>query len=173
MFGVAAEFQDVPLRNAHVFEQHPGGVRKTPDLLTAELRGKAFDHVIEFSMRAAILEQGQEMLAERWIRSGRHRASLVAKWLTGDSAARDMGDLRCLSPIDTGNAANDSPHGQRILLVSKKNLSRSGSAVKPAAQDGEMLHGFKGTDKGMVRNRIKRQLNPGFHRLRFGVLGGL
>ena len=57
MFGIAAEFEDVVLRDAQVFEQHPWGVREARRLGAAEGGRQALDDVVEFGMGMATGEK--------------------------------------------------------------------------------------------------------------------
>jgi hypothetical protein len=50
---VAAEFQDVPLRDAQVFEQHPWGVGKAWWFLTAKFLGNSGDNFVKFCVGIA------------------------------------------------------------------------------------------------------------------------
>ena len=53
VFRVAAKLQNVPLRDAHVFEHLPGRVRQAFDLLSTQFSRKIFDEVIKTDMRVA------------------------------------------------------------------------------------------------------------------------
>jgi len=68
VLGIAAELKDVPLRDAQVFEQHPGGVGKVRDFFTAEFHGKVLDHIFELRMSAFAFEQVDQMIAECFVR---------------------------------------------------------------------------------------------------------
>lgn len=63
MRGIAAELQNVPLRNAHVLDELPRRVRKMIHFLIDKLNGKIIYDFIEADMRAASAEQVQQMLA--------------------------------------------------------------------------------------------------------------
>jgi len=62
---VAAEFEYVPLGDADVFEEHPGGVREIGGLGAAEVRRETLDDVFEFGMGVASAEEFEEMFTER------------------------------------------------------------------------------------------------------------
>jgi hypothetical protein len=47
MFRIAAEFQDVPLRETHVFEHLPTSVWEAIDFATTCVSGKIGDKIIE------------------------------------------------------------------------------------------------------------------------------
>ena len=64
MLFVAAEFQDVPLGDAQVLEQHPRRVRKAGGSLRAHLDRNSFDRLIEAGMCVAAFEQINQMLAK-------------------------------------------------------------------------------------------------------------
>jgi hypothetical protein len=55
--GVAAEFQNVPQRNSHVFHELPGCVRRAFWFHTAMLCGEALDDVIECQVSLASAQQ--------------------------------------------------------------------------------------------------------------------
>src|SRR5437588_6932961 len=48
--GIATKFEDVPLGYPHVFNELPGGVGKSPDLLAAQLRAEPANGFIEAGM---------------------------------------------------------------------------------------------------------------------------
>ena len=56
MLRVAAEVQDVPLGEAHVLEQHPGGVREVRDFDADELQGPVAHGVVEVDVRPAAFQ---------------------------------------------------------------------------------------------------------------------
>jgi len=53
MFGVAAELEDIPLRDAHVLEQLPDGIRQAGGFRAAKLGGQISDRAIEFDVGMA------------------------------------------------------------------------------------------------------------------------
>jgi hypothetical protein len=63
MLRVAAELQDVQLREAHVFQQHPGGMRKVRNFDSGELHGPVTHGIVEASVRSAPLQQVKHVLA--------------------------------------------------------------------------------------------------------------
>src|SRR6266567_9087097 len=64
VFCIATKFQNVPLGNAHVLQELPGGVRRARWLNGAKFRGKIADRGVEIDMRAFHVEQVDEMLAK-------------------------------------------------------------------------------------------------------------
>src|SRR5260370_22283407 len=64
MFGVAAELENVPLRYAHVLEQHPGRVQKSCRLDAAQLRGNTAHHLLKLGMRRSPGKQLEHMPAK-------------------------------------------------------------------------------------------------------------
>src|SRR4029077_8382597 len=67
MFRVAAELQDVPLRDARMLEQLPAGVRQTRRKRSAFVRWKLFQRIHKVHMRGAALQQIDQMFAQRRI----------------------------------------------------------------------------------------------------------
>ena len=63
VFGIAAEFQHVPLRDSEVFEQFPGGVRRAGRGDTAQGGGHVGDCLIEIGVRASSFEQFHQLAA--------------------------------------------------------------------------------------------------------------
>ena len=57
MTGIAAEFENVALREAEVFQDLPRRVLSTLRALATDFYRQALDGVIEFDVRAAALEQ--------------------------------------------------------------------------------------------------------------------
>jgi len=78
--------------------------------------------------------------------------------------------FRFLSSEHARDSAHDASHGQFAFCVSKKNFTGPGSAVIPALQQSQMLHGFQRRDCFHWRDCIQRRLHPRFHGLRLGVL---
>jgi len=64
MFGVTAEFQDVPLGQAKVFEQHPEGMGITGGLLAAKAGGDVGDNGVEGGVGVTALQEFKQMLAK-------------------------------------------------------------------------------------------------------------
>ena len=78
MLRVAAELQDVPLAEAHVLEQHPGGVREVRNFGSGELHGPVAHGVVEANMRPTAFQQVEQLVAEESIeRFGSRRGFLV------------------------------------------------------------------------------------------------
>ena len=63
-FGIAGEFEDVPLGDAHVFEDFPGGVRGAFGADALEFRGPVFDGVVEGDVGPAAMEEFDEVSGE-------------------------------------------------------------------------------------------------------------
>src|SRR6476661_5720484 len=70
MIGVARKFQNVPLRNAHVFQHLPGGVGKTIDQISAFFHRKVSDKFIEADVRIAAIEQRDQLFTHRLVVRG-------------------------------------------------------------------------------------------------------
>lgn len=68
VFEVAAEFEDVGLGDADVFEEHPGGVGEVGRLLSAEFWGEIFDGVFEGGVGVSAFEEFEDVLAEGSVR---------------------------------------------------------------------------------------------------------
>jgi len=62
--GVAAEFEDVRLGEAQVFEEHPEGVREVGGFLATEVGGEVGHDRVECGVGVASVEQFEKMLAE-------------------------------------------------------------------------------------------------------------
>src|SRR3981081_3305062 len=67
MLRVTAEIQDVPLGEAHVLEQHPGGVGEVRDSYAGELQGPVGYGVVEGDVPPAAFQQVENVFAERLI----------------------------------------------------------------------------------------------------------
>ena len=65
MLAVATEFQDVPLRDAHVLQQHPWRVRDARRFAAAQLRWNASDGQVELNVGTPTSEQINQVLAKR------------------------------------------------------------------------------------------------------------
>lgn len=63
MLGIAAEFEHVPLGDAEVFEQFPGGVRRAFGANSMQSGREVGDGLIEIGMRAAPFEELHELVA--------------------------------------------------------------------------------------------------------------
>jgi hypothetical protein len=61
---VAAEFEYVPLRDAHVLKQLPGSVGNLLDLPIDQLQGEILNDALEIYVRASAFEQVEKMLAQ-------------------------------------------------------------------------------------------------------------
>jgi hypothetical protein len=64
----AAEFEDIPLCDAEVFEEHPGRVRVVGGLFATKIRREIFDDVFEFGVGVASDKEFEEMLAQGALR---------------------------------------------------------------------------------------------------------
>src|SRR6478752_1393508 len=67
MFPVAAEFQNVPLRDAHVLEQHPGRVGKTSWFLSPQPGRETGNRFFHAGMCAAAFQQFEQVLSQRTV----------------------------------------------------------------------------------------------------------
>jgi hypothetical protein len=63
MAWIAAEFEDVPLRDSHVLKQSPGGMGQLPHLFAAQLRWQIRNRLVDIQMGAAAPQKVQQMLA--------------------------------------------------------------------------------------------------------------
>src|SRR5579872_4790234 len=72
---VAAEFEDVPLRDADVFDQHPGRVREVFGLRAAKFLGQSFYGVFKPGVRVAAFEKFNDVLAKSVAGILRHESS--------------------------------------------------------------------------------------------------
>jgi hypothetical protein len=70
VFWIAAELEDVPLRDAHVLENLPRGVRQTCYALAAEFRWKIRDEILERNVRASTAKDVEQMIAEGFVGDG-------------------------------------------------------------------------------------------------------
>ena len=64
MFGAAAEFEDVPLGDAEMLEEHPGRGGVICGLRTAEVCGKIFHYIFEFGVGVAAIEKIEKVFAQ-------------------------------------------------------------------------------------------------------------
>src|SRR6266446_1213916 len=64
ILGVAAKIQDVPLRNPHVFQEPPGGVRETGYFYSAQLGREIGNRRVEIDVGAAAAQQVKQMLPQ-------------------------------------------------------------------------------------------------------------
>src|SRR5215470_11832556 len=71
MFGVAAEFQNIPLRDSRVLEQLPAGVWQTLHEAAALMRRETLNGVRKVHMRRATFEQIRQVLAQQTVRVDR------------------------------------------------------------------------------------------------------
>lgn len=67
VFRVAGEFEDVPLSDAHVFEDFPGGVGGALRADALEFHGPGFDRVFKRDVRVTALEKFDEMRGEGFL----------------------------------------------------------------------------------------------------------
>jgi hypothetical protein len=65
--GFAAEFEYVPLRDAHVLKNLPRRIGNVLGLSIDKLDGEVRRHTLEIHVRAAAPQQVQKMLAQRLI----------------------------------------------------------------------------------------------------------
>ena len=63
MLGIAAEFEDVPLRDPQVFQQLPGGVRRSGWLVARPRLGKSGDSGLEIGVSVAAFKQLQKVFS--------------------------------------------------------------------------------------------------------------
>jgi len=71
----AAEVNDVRLRDAHVFEQHPRRVRKLRDFDSGKFEGPTANRVVEAKVRSAAFQQEEQVIAQRLIDRLRSRSN--------------------------------------------------------------------------------------------------
>src|SRR5208282_2598383 len=67
VFRVAAEFQNVPLRDAQVFQQHPERVGQAGRLLSKQFVRNVGDYFFELGVGATSIEQVNHMLAQHLV----------------------------------------------------------------------------------------------------------
>src|SRR5215467_5643331 len=67
MFRIAAEFENVPLRNPRMFQKLPARVWQSRDESAAFGFGEALDGVDEVNVRAAALQKVDEMFAQGFV----------------------------------------------------------------------------------------------------------
>src|ERR1022692_4332129 len=67
MFRFAHEFQDVPLREAHVLQQFPGRVRQPARPDTAQCGRQTGDRGVEIQVRSAAVQQVDQVFPQRLI----------------------------------------------------------------------------------------------------------
>src|SRR5215831_5843837 len=91
---VAAEFEDVPLRDAQVLEEHPGGVREVGGLGAVEFGPEVFDGVFKCGVGVATFQEFEEMFAQGLGRVFGHRFP-PRDWMLRDSW-REQADSRFL-----------------------------------------------------------------------------
>ena len=89
MLRVATEFENVPLGDAHVFDELPRGVWKSFHLLTAQLGPKPTNCFIEAGMSALKVEQVDQVLLQRLVF---HRPKMVAVHIPAPSQTGDPND---------------------------------------------------------------------------------
>ena len=95
VFWIPAEFEDVPLGDAHVFEEVPGGMRYAVRLRSTEPSGQVGDGGVEIEMRSTTSQQVEQVFPESLI--------VVHAWLTR---------VQC----DLYNAAGKSFHGSGCIV---------------------------------------------------------
>lgn len=64
MLRVAAELQDVPLADPHVFQKPPGRMRHAGRLGPTDIRGQASDGLFEIEVRTATSQQVEHVFAQ-------------------------------------------------------------------------------------------------------------
>ncbi len=64
VFGVAAEFENIPLRQPKMLEQHPGRVRESVGFYAAQLLRHVFHDVVKPGVGAAAVKQINDVLAK-------------------------------------------------------------------------------------------------------------
>ena len=64
MFLIPAEFQDVPLRDPYVLQNHPRRMRKILRLAATQFRRKVFDDIIKLGVRAPTCNQISKILPQ-------------------------------------------------------------------------------------------------------------
>src|SRR5260370_32360447 len=67
MFGVADKLQDVPLRNAHVFQYFPWGMLSALRLFTSQASRQILDRGFKSQVSATIVEQIEQMFSQRLV----------------------------------------------------------------------------------------------------------
>jgi len=82
----AAEFQNVPLGNAHVLKQRPCRMRKVGDLGGGELHGPVLHRTVKINVSAPATKQVEQMITQRLVgrccgASGLDRNILLARSL--------------------------------------------------------------------------------------------
>ena len=83
---------NVPLPDAHVFEQHPGRVGQPRRFLAADIGRDICDHILELGMRSTASEEIDYVLAQSFVSVFFHRGSLLSI-----SYARDVPGI-CPAP---------------------------------------------------------------------------
>src|SRR5579864_1228957 len=96
VFGIPAELENVPLRDADVFEEHPCGMRYLFRGHAAQLGREGFNCVGELGVGFAATEQRDELLAQGLVFVGSlivfgHLSSTVVK-TGGEDALRTAGE---------------------------------------------------------------------------------
>ena len=82
VFGVAAEVEDVPLRDAEVLQQLPGGVGRARGLGGAQLGGPVGDDLVEADVGVAPVEQLDDVLPQGLVVLGDGSLLTRAAWRT-------------------------------------------------------------------------------------------
>src|SRR5947209_2362129 len=67
VFRIAAEIENVPLRDAQMFEEHPCRMRQSLRDRATQFSRKITDDLVESRMRVAAIEQFEKMFAERLV----------------------------------------------------------------------------------------------------------
>src|SRR5579862_9675864 len=96
MFGIAAEFEDVPLREAHVLDEHPDGMGEVGRFLAAECGRQVSDGVAEFGVRSAAGDEIGEIFAQMLITVGGHEVLRVGEEISvAEMENGSMVTVRC------------------------------------------------------------------------------
>ncbi len=64
MLLIAAELQDVPLRQPQMLQQHPRRMRELRRLLATQLHRQAFDNIFKLGMRSSTRKELVQMFAQ-------------------------------------------------------------------------------------------------------------
>src|SRR5258708_4124272 len=67
VFRIAAEIENVPLRDAQMLDEHPCRMRQSLRDLSSQFSRKITDDLVESRMRVTTVEQFEKMFAERLV----------------------------------------------------------------------------------------------------------